>query len=68
MKSGNMLFDMTGEAPCKVLYARMEFEEKNYTKALVIRFLRKMGRWNKLSCHCHHYFADGNFQKDSFVF
>jgi len=52
MKSGNMLFDMTGEALCKVLYARMEFQKKNYTKALVIRFLRKMERWNKLSCHC----------------
>ena len=52
MKSGNTLFDMTGEALCKVLYARMEFQKKNYTKALVIRFLRKMERWNKLSCHC----------------
>ena len=47
-----MLFDTTVRAFCKVLYARVEFLKKNYTGALVIRFLRKMERWNKLSCHC----------------
>jgi hypothetical protein len=53
MKIGNMsmLHDMTGRVLYKVLYARVEFQ-KSYADALVIRFLRNMERWNKLSCHC----------------
>jgi len=65
-----MLLDMTGEALCKVLYARMEFQNKNYTKALVIRFFTE--KWNVGTSFrvtvCHHYTADGNFQKDCFMF
>ena len=37
-----MLFDMTGGVLCKVLYAGMEFQKKNYRKARVRGFLRKM--------------------------
>jgi len=70
MKSGNMLFDMTDEALCKVLCARVEFQKKNYTKALVIRFLRKNRTLEQafMSLSVIITLRMETFRKDSFMF